>query len=250
MQGEINSLEVDKAKYKQVFKELETKLRVEMESMAQERESWKDKNLEYLRQLHASEQSINHSKRKINELTTTTLRLTEKNVSLDNELKVQEKRLAEIVSEYQRTQDELEKLRAYHKKTQIDKIEQSEQHAKQSTELRKSSEQLRLMAEKVFQLLGSLQRMDEWKLKATDEQLKNKELIEALKSKCESVSDQLVLANRKADKCVHALEQLEEKYEKQKVAMNEHKKKFMEAEKLKMKLLQALKSMLCVGGVL
>ncbi len=98
------------------------------------------------------------------------------------------------------------------------------------------------MAEKVFQLLGSLQKMDEWKLKATDEQLRSAELIAALKAKCEELHAALDAAQKRSDKLSHALEGLEEKWEKQKVVVGEQKKKVVEAEKMKMKLLQALKS--------
>jgi stalled ribosome rescue protein Dom34 len=44
-------LESEKGKYKQVFKELETKLRVEMDSFELEKEQWKDKSLEMLKRI-------------------------------------------------------------------------------------------------------------------------------------------------------------------------------------------------------
>jgi len=162
--------------------------------------------------------------------------VNKENEQLKGLLQEQESELRNIMVEYQRAQDQMGKMDDEIKGLHSDREVLKKQLAEGEKELKKSAEQLRIMAEKVFQLLNQLQKLDDWKKQAITKQKNSEHKIELLKVKAEALGENL-RNTAKANKQLHAsLKSANARMDKYKDLAMEHKAKFMSSEKIRTKL--------------
>mmetsp|Transcript_46794 Transcript_46794/g.92078 ORF Transcript_46794/g.92078 Transcript_46794/m.92078 type:complete len:1036 (+) Transcript_46794:57-3164(+) len=191
LEKEVELLEDEKRKYKAVFKELEARLKVETDSFSLEEEQWKHKQMQLLSKFEAEDNLLANTQKKADDLSATTTRLTGRNAQIEGLLDQNEQQLEAMAAEYSESQQVVSALRSEHEQLASQNAELVEQNAKSASDLERSSDQLKVMAEKVFQLLRQLQRMDEWKVAFLEKQSEMEAKVHTLVNHCEELTDTL-----------------------------------------------------------
>jgi hypothetical protein len=113
--------------------------------------------------------------------------LTQENVALGEQLRVQEVKIREVLEAYQQREKEINKLREQNAKLLNQLAENAAVQQDNNKEMAKSSEQLRQMAEKVFQLLAQIQKMESVRL----QQVEDLRVVKVEVSKVKAEADEL-----------------------------------------------------------
>uniref|UniRef100_A0A7S4DQ35 Uncharacterized protein n=1 Tax=Lotharella globosa TaxID=91324 RepID=A0A7S4DQ35_9EUKA len=241
MQKEIVKVSEEKAVVEKRYDELGLKLKTEVEGFEREKQQWKEKHLHTLKRLQREEEQVQDGATIAQGMAADLMVVNKENEQLKGLLEEQETELRNIMVEYQRAQDAMTKINDENKALQTDKELLKKTNTEGEKELKKSAEQLRIMAEKVFQLLNQLQKLDNWKKEALGKQKAADHKIELLKVKSENLEEQLK-NTVKTNKQLHAsLKSSNARMEKYRDISRDHKSRYMACEKTRSKLSSQVK---------
>jgi chromosome segregation ATPase len=176
-------LKAEKLDYRRVFKELQAKLAIELDTFELEKVQYEDKEHYTRKELEEQTEALDASKAKVAKMAGSVLQLGTKVSEREEVLQQQESRLAAV-------QGELEKETVLMKSQKEDNARlllsvKEAEAAKETTDkdLAMASEQLRHMAEKVFHLLGELQKLDEWKAEFMDRKRETQDQLSEMRER-------------------------------------------------------------------
>jgi hypothetical protein len=166
----VQEKSVEMAALRTSMQELQIKFDMEVDSFAAERRQFQQKIAHLQKTLQNEEQANLTTANESHQLSANVLQLTQENVALGEQLRVQEAKIREVLDAFQTRERELAHLREQHALLVNQLAESANIQQENTMEMKKSSEQLRAMAEKVFALLAQIQKMEAFRLKALEEQ--------------------------------------------------------------------------------
>lgn len=239
----LEDLNAERQQHKLAFQQAQTNLQIEMDAFEMEREQWKDRSLLMLRKLEHENQQLASNNKKSSELQQAIDRINDQILGLDNTVQEQEDELATVVELYAQNKTTLEGLRERHKSLGEANQDGDALHSEAEQKLERSSEQLRVMAEKVFLLLKQLEDMDKWKAAFEEKEagtLKKSENFRRKIKSCETEIHDLANENEKIEAMneqlsAKLLEQRKEEYAYRREYLRLDKTKTVLKKKIKMK---------------
>jgi len=190
MHDEINQLELEKSKFQHHYTEMEMKLKIEQDSFNVKKEQWKEKQIKFLQKIQAEEARFHSSQQEIVGLRAQVKETVDQNDYLELQVKSRQKQLKEVSKEFHDAKQELARVQQMN----ADAIQKNKDLRNQvqavTKQLQESKEEVRLMSEKVFQLMHKLKELDDWKTKASVKQLETERNVIELKRKWQSADKQ------------------------------------------------------------
>lgn len=180
---EIRLLRAETEQLKQVNAELKMKTQVEVEALQEQLRVRKEKQYQLLEKLQAQEEAKRQAEDQVAGMEEQLRGLHARNVELETQLQVETRSKQNLEETNKELQTENANLFGHNKDLQA-KIEKSEkERLRMEAEARDSGEQLREMAEKVFQLLERLKLAELGKTKAMEALKKKEQDVVALQKK-------------------------------------------------------------------
>ena len=194
--------------------------------------------MELLKTVQREEDSVTAAKREAEQLAQDVIRLGDDNMRLDKQLTDQEEKIRKVVNELENRNKEIKNLNDVNEQVKSGELKASDL----DTQAKKSSEQLRMMAEKVFHLVNQLRKMDEWKSQASEDLKAAARKFQMLEKREEALQKAL----DKEDKTRHRMDtKVKDEREKAtsfRLAAQEFRRKFIREERVRAKLMDAFKS--------
>jgi len=159
----------------------------ELDTAQHERRHLQQKVTNILAKLTAEEAKHVAAANEAHNLAGNVLILTQENVALGEQLRVQEVKIREVLEAYQQREKEISKLREQNAKLLTQLADNASVQQDNNKEMTKSSEQLRQMAEKVFQLLAQIQKMEQIRV----QQVEDLRVVRADVTKVKGEADEL-----------------------------------------------------------
>lgn len=236
MQKEILKVQQEKEVLEKKYDELGIRLKAELEAFDRERQQFKEKHLHTLKRLQREQEQVQDGATVAQGMAADLMATSKENDQLKGLLQEQESQLRNIMIEYQRAKDQMDKVAEENAALLRERETLKKTIVEGEKELKKSAEQLRIMAEKVFQLLNQLQKLDDWKKGAVTKDKDKTHQIELLKVKADTLTENLQ-NTVKRNKQLHAsLKSANTRMEKYRDQSREHKSKYMGVEKIRSKL--------------
>jgi hypothetical protein len=171
---------VDTAKYKELYTEIETKLRIETDMFEKERSEWKKHQLKALKKFEAEVENSRLLQRRADELANTLMITTDEKTKAELARDSHKRQLEESVVNKQKIKLQNRELAAT---TSSNATEEALKVKNQQ-----QADQLRKMAEKVFALVAQINQMEEWKVAQLEAEKVLKTNIVAIEASNEQVS--------------------------------------------------------------
>ena len=166
--------------------------------------------------------------------------VSESNLAAEEEHRLQSGRMAEILAELAHAEADVKRLTEQQQKLSGVKRADDENASRETKELETSSEQLKVMADKVMQLLGQLQKMEETKQDSEAEKRALKTFKTTMIARADQLNQKLEVAERQREKLESQNKQIEERLARGADELDELKHKYLATENSKDKLLGRL----------
>lgn len=224
-------LEQDKAKYKQVFKELQAKLRIEMDTFMLEQLQWEGKELQLTKSLREETEALDENKLQTAQLASSVLKLSDQSQELQEIVTQQQHRLEAITEEFNQATAHKQALAEANQDLIKNSADAIKSKANTDKELERSAEQLRVMAEKVFHLLSQLQKMDEWKVEFLERKRDTQDKVLSMRDRCETFTEHLEEMNGEKELLNLSHKESEDELQEQRKELMALKREFVMLEK-------------------